>query len=44
MTFAYHFSFRNCNEKPIRQIAKSQAFDSLNEPATNGNTVILYST
>lgn len=35
---------RNCNEKPIRQIAKSQAFDSLNEPATNGNTVILYST
>ncbi|XP_063432541.1 mucosa-associated lymphoid tissue lymphoma translocation protein 1-like [Mytilus trossulus] len=35
---------RNSNENPNRQIAKSQAFDSLNEPATNGNTVVLYST
>lgn len=35
---------RNSNEKSIRQYAKSQAFDSLNEPATNGNTVVLYST
>ncbi|CAC5364681.1 MALT1 [Mytilus coruscus] len=34
----------NSNEKSIRQFAKSQAFDSLNEPATNGNTVVLYST